>query len=87
MQMRWACTSPARRQWYPHKGLVGPQLSVQLHKVLLLPLHHPRELAVLHLNLEHGGQRLHADNRQELMRYFWGGRGGGGILRDFMRMK
>lgn len=55
----WLCEhQPARRQRYPHEGLVRPQLSMQLHEVFLLPLDHPGKLTVLQLNPKHCWQGL-----------------------------
>ena len=54
---------PARRQRQPHEGLVRPELSVEIHEVFLLPLHHPGELPMLQLYLEHRRHRLETQHR------------------------
>ena len=59
--------SPASGQWDPQEGLVGAQLTVELHEVLLLPLHHPGEVPVLHLDLEHSREHLGGWNETLLL--------------------
>lgn len=50
--------SPAGGQGDPQKGLVAQQLSVQLHEVLLLPLHYPAEVPMSQLDLKHRREHL-----------------------------
>lgn len=67
--MRACLCQPAGRQRDPHEGLVGLQLSVQLHEMLLLPLYQPGELAVSQLDLEDSWQGLHTRTHTQTRKY------------------